>query len=440
MKTFAAGIALFMILCGLAQSGEHWSQWRGPSLDGTTDSIDLPLHWSETENIRWKVPLPSWSGSTPAIWGDRIFVASPSAVGSGPDAPTAQRLRGSLKREGQDLLLLCYSKQDGSLLWRTKLADGNVHYGKQNMSSPSPITDGMMVWALTGTGVLTALDMDGHPIWTVDLQEKYGEFGLNWGYGASPLLFAQKLIVPVLHGMNTDDPSYLVAFAPATGEVIWKVERPTDAKAESPDAYTTPVPMTYADRTEILVSGGDCLTAHDLETGKEVWRCGGLNPTDNAYYRTVASPVRVGDLVVACAKQGPTVACRAGGKGDVTETHTAWTSKTSYDVPTPVTDGKYLYLLNDRGFMSCLDPTTGEALYERQRLPRGTYDASPLVGDGKIYLTNEGARTTVIATGPDFKVLAENQLEDDYTLASIAVSGNELFIRTSTHLYCVGDT
>ena len=424
-------------LSGLTLANENWPQWRGPSFNGTSDSRDLPLSWSETENVKWKVPLPSWSGATPIVWGDRVFVTSPSPAGSGPDAPTVKGTAGKRIREGRDLLLMCFAKGDGSLRWRRKLADGNVHYGKQNMASPSPVTDGRHVWAMTGTGILTARDMDGEFVWRRDLQADYGKFGLLWGYASSPLLFDGKLIIEVLHGMNTDDPSYLLAVEPATGKPIWKVDRPTDAPKESPDAYTTPIPHRYTDRAEIIIAGGDYITGHDPKTGREVWRCGGLNPTRDEWWRAVCSPLIVGDLAFASVKKGPLVACRIGGKGRVTDTHLAWTSELATDVPTPVSDGKYLYVLHDRGTFSCLDPETGRAQYAKKRLPRGTYSASPLLAGGRIYVTSERARTTVLAAGPEFKVLAENPLEDSYTLSSIAVAGNDLFIRTSSHLYCV---
>ncbi len=440
MRTLVLTLVLAVMAMAPAMAADNWPQWRGPSLDGTTDSKNLPLSWSESENVKWKVAMPSWSGSTPVIWGDRIFITTPSEAKKGEEtAPVIRRMAGDRHPEGRSLLLACYSKTDGSLLWRKTLTDGNFQIGKQNMASPSPITDGEHVWALTGTGMLAAFDVEGKEAWHVDLQKKYGKFGLGWGYGASPLLYGGKLIVPVLHGMTTDDPSYIVAFDPKSGKELWKVERATDALTESPDAYTTPVAVDYGDRTEILISGGDYVTGHDLETGKETWRCAGINPTRDQYYRTVATPVVIDDIVVACAKRGPTIACRIGGKGDVTKTHTAWTSDLSYDVPTPVTDGTHLYILHDRGFMHCVDPKTGEVHYQKQRLPRGIYDASPLLAGDRIYVSNEGGRTAVLATGPEFKVLAVNELDDDYTLASIAVSGDELFIRTSRNLYCIAN-
>jgi outer membrane protein assembly factor BamB len=189
---------------------------------------------------------------------------------------------------------------------------------------------------------------------------------------------------------------------------------------------------------EIIVVGGDYFTGHDPKTGKEIWRCGGLNPTGDKFYRAVCSPAIVGDMIFGCIKKGPFVACRGGGKGVVTATNVAWTMAKGCDVPTPVSDGKLLYVLNDGGLLGCYEPQTGKAIYEGQRVGKGTYDASPLLADGKIYLTNEKAHTTVVAAGPEFKVLSENALDDDYTLSSIAVSGRDLFIRTSSSLYCIG--
>jgi outer membrane protein assembly factor BamB len=400
-----------------------------------SDAKGLPTTWSETENVKWKVKLPSWSGATPIIWGDRVFVTSAS---SGNEAKNVKAMGGQRKPEGVDLLLLCLSKADGKELWRTSIPGANYQIGKQNMSSPSPVTDGKHVWWLTGTGHLTALTLDGKQVWQEDLQKKYGKFGLNWGYGASPLLHDGLVIVNVMHGMNTDDPCYLVAFDGATGKVAWRVERPTEAVGESPDAYTTVYPMKVGERTELILIAGDIFTGHDPKTGAELWRAGGLNPTKNQWFRAVASPGVAGDLVIGCIKKAKTVAVRVGGKGDVTSTHTAWTSDAVYDVPTPVFDGTHLYIVQDDGFMHCLNPKTGEAFYKKERLPKATYSASPLLADGKVYVTSERGRTTVLQAGPEFKILAENQLDDDYTLSSIAVSGQDLFIRTSSALYRLG--
>jgi outer membrane protein assembly factor BamB len=356
----------------------------------------------------------------------------------GHRAPDVKPIR-KLAAEGRDLLLLCVSRKDGSLLWRRVIDSGNAHFGKQNMSSPSPVTDGKHVWVLTGTGILACFQADGTPVWRRALQKDYGKFGVMWGYASSPLLLDDKLIVQVLHGFETDKPSYLVAFDPRSGRQLWKVDRPTDQPKETPDAYTTPVPMQVEDQIQIIVSGGGYVTAHEPADGKEIWRSAGLNPTGDGNWRTVSSPLVIGDMVIASTRSNPIIGVRGGGRSNVTETHLAWSNDIAPDVPTPVSDGRHLYVLHDDGFFSCLNPKTGEPYYEKQRLPRGKYDASPLLADGRLYVTSEEAKTTVVATGPEFRILATNELEDGYTLSSIAVAGSELFIRTSSRLYCISN-
>lgn len=433
-------------------ANENWPQWRGPTANGISDSKNLPTEWSleKNQNIVWKAELPSWSGGTPVIWGDRIFVTSPSKVESQQPATTSQESgkggKGRPRRDpgGQTLMLLCLSKKDGSLLWQRDLDTGNRTYNKQNSSSPSPVTDGKHVWVVTGNGVVTAFDMDGQELWKKNMQQAYGNFGLNWGYGSSPLLFDGKLIIEVLHGNNTDDPSYLVAFDSATGKEVWRKERPTDAVRESPDSYTTPMVLNVAGKSQVVVYGGDYVTAHDPETGDEIWRAGGFNPGKEGNYRTIASPLIVDQLVYASApqKRTPLLAIRAGGKGDVTESHRAWSWDVPGvpDVPTPVSDGKYLYLIGDKGVANCLNAKTGEKVWAGERLNVGAdISASPLLADGKLYVTGENGVTVVAAAGPEFKPLATNDLDGTFTLSSIAVSGQQLFLRSSTHLYCIGN-
>lgn len=441
MKT-TFGFVFLAVFASDLTAGENWPQWRGPALDGSSDSKNLPLSWSESKNIRWKTPLPSWSAATPAIWGDRIFVMSGSSADGAIQAPTRKGGSGGRQREGTDLLLICVSRKDGSILWQRKLDEGNAHYQKQNMASPSPVTDGKHVWALTGNGVLTALDIEGNVVWRREIQKDYGKFNVDYGYASSPLLAEQRLIVQVLHGKDDQDLSYLAAFDGRTGKTVWKVDRHTDALEESMQAYTSPTLMRYGGRCELIIAGGDYLTGHDPDSGKEIWRCGGLNPDRDPRYRTVCSPLVAHGMVFVSARKGPLVACKGGGQGNVTATHLAWASPAAPDVPTPVCDGKYVYVLHDMGAMgmlTCLDADTGKALYLKQRLPGGPYSASPLLADGRLYVTSENARTTVLATGAEFKILSENQLDDGHVLSSIAVAGRELFLRASKRLYCISE-
>ncbi|HUW61263.1 MAG TPA: PQQ-binding-like beta-propeller repeat protein [Candidatus Bathyarchaeia archaeon] len=422
---------LFAVLLapGLVCADDNWPQWRGPNQNGVADARDLPETWSKTQNIVWKMPLPSWSGSSPIVWGDTVFVTSPST-------PTNDDER---KTGGPSLLLLAISKEDGRILWEREMDTGNKVISKQNFSSPTPVTDGQFVWAVTGTGAVVAVTMDGEVVWKRNLVEMYGKFGQQFGYASSPLLYDGKLIVQVLHGFFTDEPSYVMAFDAATGEFAWRVERPTEAVLESPDSYGTPTLLRYPDKAEIIVSGGDYVTAHDPATGAEVWRAAGINPKNIDRNRIIVSPVAVDGMVYACSRKAPFLAFRGGGAGIVTESHLAWKHmKDAPDVPTPVCDGKHVYLFDDRGVVTCLDAKTGAVVWGPERTARGIVSASPILADGKLYITNEAGVTSVVAAGK-FKLLATNTLPSDgKTHSTLAVSGNRLYLRTPTDLYCIG--
>jgi outer membrane protein assembly factor BamB len=420
-RVFTTAMAALLLHVGLR--ADNWPQWRGPSMNGLSAEKNLPIKWTHTDNIAWKLPLPAWSGSTPIVWGDRLFLSVAD------DLKSAQPI---------NLHLWCVDRAKGTVLWQRPLGGGNHQERKQNMSSPSPVTDGTGVWALTGTGILKAFDVNGNERWMRDIQKDYGRFGLNWGYGSSPLLHGDALYVQVLHGMRTDDPSYLLRIDKATGKTVWKVERPTRARMESPDAYTTPALLRYGNNTEIVVTGGDVVTGHDPATGKELWRADGLNPENDGNYRIVASPVTLGDLIIAPTRERPMMVLKAGGRGDVSRSHVLWTFGSGPDVPTPVTDGTYVYVVNDRGIMFCLDARTGKEIYGRQRLSPGTYSGSPVLADGKLYITNEDGVTSVVKAGPMFELLAENDF-DDYTLSSPAISEGQIFIRTAKALWCIGN-
>ncbi|HKY23008.1 MAG TPA: PQQ-binding-like beta-propeller repeat protein [Vicinamibacterales bacterium] len=395
---------------------ENWPQWRGPSANGISSETDLPVQWSATENIAWKVALPSWSGSTPIVWGDRIFLNV---------------------AENGSLFLWAVDRNKGVPLWKQHLGDGDHRQRKQNMSSPSPVTDGTNVWVMTGTGILKAFDFNGKEIWMRDIQKDHGRFGLNWGYGSSPMLHGDSLYVQVLHGMKTDDPSYVMRISKASGRTIWRVERPTIAQRESPDAYTTPTLVRAGKDLELVITGGDAVTGHDVNTGKELWRADTLNPSNDFNYRIVASPVVHGELIIVPSRERPMLAMKPGGRGNVATSHVMWSFENGPDVPTPVTDGTYVYVINDRGIVWCLDAKTGKEIYGKMRLRPSTYSGSAVLADGKLYITNEDGLTTVLRAGPKFEVLAENNF-DDYTLSSPAISDGQIFIRTTASLWAVG--
>lgn len=394
----------------------NWPHWRGPSMNGVATETGLPTRWSKTENIAWSLAMPARSGSTPIIWGNHIFLNV---------------------AEGGSLHLWAVDRVKGTPLWKRPLSGGDRVQRKANNSTPSPVTDGRTVWAMTGTGVIKAFDFGGKELWNRDLQKDYGTFGIQFGYGSSPLLHEGALYVQVLHGFFTDDPSYVLKIGGADGRTLWKVERPTKARQESPDSYTTPALLRYGTTTEIIVSGGDVVTGHDPATGRELWRADGLNPTNNGNFRLVASPLVHRDLLFVPSRERPLLAIKPGGRGDVTGSHVLWRFMNGPDVPTPVTDGTYLYSVNDRGIVYCLDVKTGATVYGPQRLRPATYSASPVLADGRIYVTDEDGVTSVFRAGPKFEMVAENNL-GEYTLSSPAVVGGQIFIRTDNFLYAIG--
>ena len=416
--TCLAGVLLLAgTTAGIARA-ENWPAWRGPTGDGVSTETNLPVEWDTERNIAWKLPMPAWSGSTPIVWGDLIFL--------------------NVAVDDDNIELWCLDRDTGRSLWTRRLSDGNRRLRKQNMSSPSPVTDGEHVWVMTGTGILKAFDVGGNELWMRDIPASYGRFGLNWGYASSPLLHDGALFVQVLHGMRTDDPSYVLRIDALTGETLWRVERPSLAVRESPDSYTTPALLEYDGTTEIVITGGDAVTGHDPETGRELWRADGLNPTRQRDYRIVASPFVRDGVIYAPTRVRPLLALRPGGRGDVLDSHVIWSTDNGPDVPTPVTDGEYFYVVNDRGIVFVTDAKSGEPVYGPQRIRRGTYSASPVLADGRIYVTNESGMTTVLRAGPEFEVLAENDF-DDYCLSSPAVSEGQLFIRTTGYLYAIGE-
>jgi outer membrane protein assembly factor BamB len=409
--------AILSLCMAASATAADWPQWRGPQWTGASPEQGLPTKWSASENVAWAIDLPGYSAATPIVSGDTVYVTAP---------------------EGETVQLFSLDRRDGKTRWKRALgpAAGHAHR-KHNMATPSPVTDGRNVYTMTGTGVLKGFTADGRELWSRDFPAEYGPFGLNWGYASSPLLLEGILYVPVLHGMKTDAPSYVVAVDAANGKNRWKVDRPTDAIKESPDAYTTPTFVKAAGKTEIVVTGGDVVTGHDPATGQELWRSTGLNPGNEPFYRIVASPVSVEGMVIAPTRVKPMLALKAGGRGDVSTSHRVWSYDQGPDVPTPATDGTHLYVVGDKGLVSCLDVKTGQVLYGPERLPVGTYSASPVVADGKVYVVSEDGLTTVLKAGPKFEVLGENALGDT-TLATPAVAGGQIFIRTAKKLYCLG--
>jgi outer membrane protein assembly factor BamB len=408
------------LLCGIAGSSqaENWPQWRGAKLDGISHETDLPAKFGKDENLLWRLPLPGPAGSTPVVWGDRIFLTTAN---------------------GSDLELLCVST-DGKLLWTRKLGTGNrnVRGDEGNMASPSPCTDGQHVWSFMGNGVLGCYDFAGNQVWQLDLQDRYGKFDIQFGMSSTPVLDGDRLYLQIMHS----DAAFVLALDKATGEEVWKADRPSDAIAESKHSYASPILYRDGEREFLVSHGADFTIGHSLADGRELWRCGGFNPKGDyePTLRFITSPVAVPGLIVApSAKDHAVIAVRPTATGNVTDSrdHLAWSlPKGTPDVPSPLVVDGLVYFCQVNGLVDCLDAETGVKLYGR-RIHSDRYRASPTVADGKIYLTSRGGVVSVVKPGREFELLAENDLGEPVS-ASPAIADGRIYLRTFEALWAVG--
>jgi outer membrane protein assembly factor BamB len=319
------------------------------------------------------------------------------------------------------------------------------------------VTDGNIVVFFYGNGQLLCYDKDGKQQWMRNVQDDYGDFAFLWTFSSSPTLLNDKLYLQVLQrdvkveglGLKASGiESYLLALNPTTGKTVWKHVRPSAAVAESREAFTTPVPFNCDDQQQLLIAGGDALTAHDLETGRELWRWGTWNPERIGHWRLVTSPVSGGGVILACApKRDPIYAIKAGGKGVLDDSVVAWisteTRELSSDVPTPAFyDGDFFVLSDVRKCLSRVEPRTGKVKWTIATPGRAKYEASPLAADGRIFLINFDGQVTIVDAedGSVLKVIPMDAPQDgEMVRASISAAHGQLFIRTTRALYCVGN-
>lgn len=391
-----------------------WPQWRGPNLNGATDETNLPAQLDPAKNLKWSVELPGPSAGTPVVVGDKVFLPA-------------------LDHKAKILLALCLNREDGKELWRQEIAPVLASSDRSDLSAPSPVTDGKVVLFLYGSGDIAAFDVGGKKLWQRNLQKEYGDFYVNFLYGASGVLLGEKYIVPVLH-RGTE--SYLMAINSATGKDIWRIIRPTQARDETKEAYTTPMPITNAGKTEIALLGGDAVTGHDTETGKELWRVEGWNPTRIGHWRIVPTPTQAGDVIVICPpKGGAAFAFKPGQSGN--EEKWAWSNKQlTSDVCSPLFYKNQLYILDgDKKRISCADPQTGEVKWTHDLGGRPVFRASPTGADGKIYCMNEAGEVWVLSADEP-KTLHQIALEGPRSRATIVAAQGNIFVRTSEKLFC----
>ncbi len=409
---------LFTLLVPAFLHAENWPAWRGPTGDGTSAERDLPLTWSATEGVRWKVSLPEPGNSSPVVWGQRVFLTQPV---------------------GARRTLMCLDRADGRVLWQKGAEVGGKErtHGTNPFCSASPVTDGERVIAWFGSAGLRCWDFEGVEKWRLDL----GKQDHEWGYGASPLIFGDLCILNFGPGPR----SFIVAVEKRTGNEVWRFEVPAAATVEGPGAqqgYTgswgTGVVAKIGGREELLFSLPGAVWSLDPRTGKPLWHCDGLNPV--AY----ADPIVAGDTVMGFGGFGGfSIGVKAGGSGDITASHRLWAErKNPQRIGSGVASGAHAWIIGEPGVVQCIEAASGRVLWQqRLDVPGGrasSWSSLVLCGD-RIYAMTQGADVVVFRASPEkYEPLAVNRLADGLTNSSPAVSEGQLFLRTHRSLWCIG--
>jgi outer membrane protein assembly factor BamB len=408
---------------------EQWHQWRGPSGQGLCDDSRVPVSWSETENVLWKTPLPGRGNSSPIVWGDRVFLTAAS-------------------KDGKERYVLCIGASDGKILWQ-KLAAKDPDPGKSHdwngYASASCTTDGERVYAFFGTPGLFCYNVNGKQFW----HHRFGIFTseTGWGSAASPFLYDDLVVqncdndgpkwLPPGHKPEEAAPAALVALDKRTGKERWRTPR------DQGRGFSTPRLLTLKDgRQDLVLNGPRGVWAYDPASGAERWHCQRSDANDQARFGEPI-PVSNGDVLFApSGRPGPFQAIRLGGAGDVTKSHLVWqvTRKGHRDVSSQIYFNDLIFAADREGMLTCHDPLSGKTLYEH-RLGSGRSLASPITLRGKLlYLLDNGMAVLVEPTRT-FKASDENKLGENHELeflASPAVVRGRLYIRSQTHLYCIG--
>lgn len=428
----SVSLTALVLAGGTAGRGQNWPQWRGPDGNSVSSDDGVPLVWDGSKNVVWTCQLDGSGTSTPAIWGDGIYVTSQS---------------------GEKLLLQRVDKTSGAAVWTRQVGRGSVDSVKphaktaeerrqqmfhtdHNLATPSPVTDGNHVIVHFGNGDLASYRLDGQLQWKRNLQEDQGPYTIWWGHANSPVLFEDLVISVCMQDSLADlqeelSPSYLVAHDTNTGEEKWKTMRMTGAESEPCDSYTTPLLRHGDGGWELIVMGGTQLDAYNPRSGKQLW-----NMRDLGGNRTITGPTIAGDLVyTTVGMSGPLLAVKLDGQGEVGSEAIVWKHKKGTpDTPCPVVWNDLIFVISDHGIGTCLDRRNGTT-YWQQRLA-GNYRASPVAVAGRIYFLNRDGLCTVVAASSEFEKLSENKLGDEF-FASPAISNGRLFLRGKNTLYCV---
>lgn len=407
-RSFVISAFIAIIALGPVQSEENWNQFRGPTGRGHSDDKNVPVKWSE-DSVIWSVDLPGTGQSSPVNWGDRVFLTSAEDMG---------KIRN----------VICVDLNTGKERWKQSIPCSSPEdsHKMNSFATPSCATDGNHVFAFFGPGGFHCFDMDGNKVWSKDL----GDFPGDWGIAASPILVGNW----VVQNCDCSGPSRLVAFDKKTGNIMWDTTR----EAKPKGGWSTPILIDHEGRKEIVLNGEFGVRGYDPATGKELWFCKGFNGR--------GAPVpdySNGALYVVNGKPGDLYSVTPGGSGDVTATHMRWHQgrKAGRDLPSPAVVGNYMQTVSMNGIGTCFDTSNGKILWNDRLGVKGEFAASPLVANGLVYFIDVfGGNTIVIKPGPTLEIVAQNSIGakgDEIFRSTLAPINGKMLIRSQSRLYCV---
>lgn len=435
-------VLLILALAIPAFASDNWPRYRGPGALGVAEDAELPDSWDTSKNVDWKRDIPGRGWSSPIVWGNRVFLTTVVNSGETEEARKGLYFGGDRSKASQDIhewRVLCLDLTTGKVVWNEavhKATPQNPVHIKNSYASETPVTDGELVYAYFGNVGIFCFDFDGSLQWKKPFPAVRTRN--DWGTAASPVLHDGRLYIV----NDNEEQSYLVALDAASGDEVWRVDRKEGSNWAAPFVWENEL------RTEIITPGTGLTRSYDL-SGKQLYQIGGASSI------TIATPyAKFGRLYVSSGyildRKKPIWAIQPGASGDISlkpnETSNkfvSWCQKNAgpYN-PSTIVYGDQLYVLLDRGLVASYDAHTGESVYGRQRLPNGrAFTSSPVAANGKLYFLNEFGTTFVVKAGREFELLAENSLaEDDMCMATPAIVGNRLLIRTDTGLYCIRES
>ena len=437
-------VSAAIVWCGAVLSAQNWPSFRGPAASGVADGKDpTVVKWNAAtgENVLWKTPMPGVAVSSPIVWGDRVFVST--AVSSDPGSGIRTGLYGDVE-PAKDVSkhswkLVALDKRTGKVLWERVAHEGipkTKRHPKSSQATATPVTDGRHVIVSFGSEGLYAYDVDGKPLWTRDLGVlNAGWFydpDYEWGIGSSPIIWKNLVIVQCDIQKN----SFIAAFDVATGQPAWRTPR------EEIPSWSTPAIFEYDGRAELVTQATTFIRGYNPESGKELWRLGGNSEI------TIPTPiVGPGVIIVTNGYRGvqPIFAIKPGASGDITlkgdattNDFIAWsTNRGGPYIPTPVIYSDLLYVLAINGVLAAYDVKTGQRVYQERVAGGGSFSASPVAADGKLYLTSEDGDIFVVRAGPKYELLATNPMSQ-VIMATPAIANGVIFVRGLKDVFAIG--